>query len=501
MSQAAVTQTPPPSDTGAAVTAPPPALQPSATAAPRALGFRTLESELTADELELAGTLPVWLAGSLLRTGPAKFEVGSRQMRHWFDGLAMLHRFTIAGGRVSYGSRFLDSRSYRRARDTGRIAYGEFATDPCRSLFRRVQTLFSPQSAMPDNGNVNIARLGERYVAMTETPLPVQFDPATLQAASVRPYVAPGQLSTAHPHADRANGAMLNYAAKLGPRSTYRFYEVPAAPTAERAAKPRVIGSLPVAEPAYMHSFGLTERFFVLAEFPLVVNPLALALSGRPYIENYRWKPQRGTRFALVDRTSGEAVTGFATDACFAFHHVNAFEQGDEVVVDLCAYPDAQIVEDLYLERLRAGKPISTAALTRFRLRLSDRAVTRELLGDGDLELPRINYRARNERPYRFVWGNAAGDSGWFERIVKVDTHDGSRLTFGEEGCYPGEPVFVARPGAEREDDGVLLSVVLDARAQRSMLLVLDAADLSELARAQVPHHVPFSFHGQFARA
>jgi beta,beta-carotene 9',10'-dioxygenase len=499
MSQAAVTSTPSPSDTGVAVAAPRRTLK--TTGATPELGFRTLESELSADELELAGTLPPWLAGSLLRTGPAKFEVGAQQMRHWFDGLAMLHRFTIAGGRVSYGSRFLESRSYRAARETGAMAYGEFATDPCRSLFRRVQTLFSPQTALPDNANVNIARLGERYVAMTETPLPVQFDPSTLQAASVRPYVAPGQLSTAHPHADRASGAMLNYAAKLGPRSTYRFYEVPAAAGGEGPTRPRVIGSLPVNEPAYMHSFGLTERFLVLAEFPLVVNPLALALSGRPYIENYRWKPQRGTRFALVDRSSGEALTGFATDACFAFHHVNAFEQADEVVVDVCAYSDAQIVEDLYLERLRAGKPISTAALTRFRLRPGDRSVTSEVLGDGDLELPRINYRARNERPYRFVWGNAAGDAGWLEQIVKVDTDDGSRLSFSEDGCYPGEPVFVARPGAEREDDGVLLSVVLDARAQRSMVLVLDAADLSELARAQVPHHVPFSFHGQFARA
>jgi beta,beta-carotene 9',10'-dioxygenase len=473
---------------------------PAAAASPE-LGFRTLESELSADQLQLHGTLPPWLAGSLLRTGPAKFEVGGQQMRHWFDGLAMLHRFTIAGGRVSYGSRFLESRSYRRARETGSIAYGEFATDPCRSLFRRVQTLFSPQDALPDNANVNVARLGERYVAMTETPLPVQFDPHTLKAADVRPYVAPGQLSTAHPHADRATAAMLNYAAKLGPRSSYRFYEVPAQPGRDRAAKPRVVGSLATTEPAYMHSFGLTERFFVLAEFPFVVNPLALALSGRPYIENYRWKPQRGTRFALVDRTSGESLTGFGTDACFAFHHVNAFEHGDEVIVDVCTYPDARVIEDLYLERLRSGKPISTATLTRFRLSPKDRSVTSEALADGDVELPRINYRACNERPYRYVWGNATGPSGWLERIVKVDTGDGSKLSFSEPGCYPGEPVFVARPGAEREDDGVLLSVVLDAAARRSMLLVLDAADLRELARALVPHHVPFSFHGQFARA
>ena len=472
------------------------------------LGFSTLEHEVVVDELVLTGELPGWLGGSLLRTGPAKFEVGGtaaegggQRMRHWFDGLAMLHRFTIDGGRVSYGNRFLESRSYRAAREQGRIVYGEFATDPCRSLFKRVQTLFAPASVLPDNANVNVARLGERFIAMTETPLPVQFDPNTLQAAGVRPFQVPGQLSTAHPHLDRASGGMLNYAARLGARSSYRFFAVEAAQSAGRASKPRVIASLPVKEPAYMHSFGLTQRWLVLAEFPLVVNPLALALSGRPYIENYRWKPELGTRFTLVDRLTGETRGGFQTDACFAFHHVNAYEDAGEVVVDLCAFADAGVIEDLYLDRLRAGKPVASAALTRFRLRLADRSVSRERLADEDIELPRINYARCNERPYRYVWGVGNGPSGWLERVLKIDTADRSTRSWSQPGCYPGEPVFVARPNAEDEDDGVLLSVVLDASAGTSFLLVLDASDLSELARADAPHHIPFGFHGQFARS
>jgi carotenoid cleavage dioxygenase-like enzyme len=464
------------------------------------LGFTTLEQEVVVDELALTGALPDWLSGSLLRTGPAKFEVGAQRMRHWFDGLAMLHRFTIDGGRVSYGNRFLESRSYRAAREQERIVYGEFATDPCRSLFKRVQTLFAPGKVLPDNANVNVARLGERFVAMTETPLPVQFDPHTLQSAGVHPFAAPGQLTTAHPHMDRASGGMLNYAAKLGARSSYRFFALQPPDGDGQVASPRAIGSLPVKEPAYMHSFGLTERWLVLAEFPFVVNPLALALSGRPYIENYRWKPERGTRFTLVDRVSGESVAGFQTEPCFAFHHVNAYEDGDEVIVDLCAFADAGVIEDLYLERLRAGKPVASAELTRFRLRLSDRAVKRERLADEDIELPRINYARCNERPYRYVWGVGNGAGGWLERIVKIDTAERTTLSWSQPGCYPGEPVFVARPHAEDEDEGVLLSVVLDAGAGTSFLLVLDAADLSELARAEVPHHIPFGFHGQFAR-
>ncbi len=479
-----------------------PASAASAAAAPPAsgapanwpsLGFQSREEEIEIDQLEIQGSLPQWLAGSLLRTGPATFEVGEKHMRHWFDGLAMLHRFTIGDGRVSYGSRHLQSKAHRAAHEQGKIVYGEFATDPCRSLFKRVQSMFAP--AITDNGNVNVARLGERFLAMTETPIAVEFDRDTLRAAEVPPYRAPGQLSTAHPHLNRGDGGMLNYAAKLGPRSSYRFFSVD-----PQTADTRVICSLPVSEPAYMHSFGLTERWLVLTEFPLLVNPLALALAGRPYIENYRWRPERGTRVTLVDRSSGKVGGRFETGACFSFHHVNAFEQGEEVLVDMCVYEDASVIEDLYLDRLRAGKPIAAATLTRMRLRPGDGSISSEALSDGGLELPRINYGRCNERPYRYVWGNANGPGGWLESIVKVDTHDGSRSEWSTPGCFPGEPVFVAAPRAVGEDEGVLLSVVLDAERGRSFMLALDAATLDELARAEVPAPIPFSFHGQFAR-
>jgi carotenoid cleavage dioxygenase-like enzyme len=463
-----------------------------ASAATARHGFDSLEEETRLEGLAVEGRLPTWLQGSLIRTGPAKWEVGERAMNHWFDGLAMLHRFSFAGGEVSYANRFLETRAYRAARDRDEIAYSEFATDPCRSLFARVSAMFSPK--LTDNANVNLTKVGERFIAMTETPIPVEFDAETLAAAGV-PYDPPGQLSTAHPHMDRDTKGMLNYAAKLGPRNSYRFFLL-----RPDSSKPEVLATERVAEPAYMHSFGLTERWFVLAEFPYVVNPLRLAFSGRPYIENYRWKPELGTRFHLFDRRSGRHVGPFETEARFGFHHVNAYEEGDDVVVDICTFEDAKIVEDLYMERLRAGEPISKPTLERFRVAPSREAVSVERLIDEPMELPRINYGRCNERPYRYAWG--IGDAGgWIDRIVKADVVDGHAEVWAQAGCFPGEPVFVAAPEAEGEDEGVLLSVVLDGAKGNSFLLVLDAHSLEELARAEVPHHIPFGFHGQFARA
>jgi carotenoid cleavage dioxygenase-like enzyme len=199
-------------------------------------GFESLHEETRVTALPVEGSLPAWLEGSLIRTGPAKWEVGGRTMNHWFDGFAMLHRFSIESGEVSYQSRFLEAHAYRAAEETGEISYSEFATDPCRSLFSRITSVFSPK--LSDNANVNLMKLGERFVAMTETPIPVQFDAETLEYAGVA-YDPPGILTTAHPHLDRETGGALNYAARLGPRTSYRFFLV-----RPDSGQPEVIGKV-----------------------------------------------------------------------------------------------------------------------------------------------------------------------------------------------------------------------------------------------------------------
>jgi carotenoid cleavage dioxygenase-like enzyme len=123
---------------------------------PYHLGFTTLTSETRVDALPLSGLVPDWLKGTLVRTGPARFEVGERAYNHWFDGLAMLHCFGFAGGRVSYTNRYLQSRSYQEAMARGTISRMEFATDPCRTLFQRVASWFSPRIGDDDGAILSV---------------------------------------------------------------------------------------------------------------------------------------------------------------------------------------------------------------------------------------------------------------------------------------------------------------------------------------------------------
>lgn len=461
-----------------------------------ATGFADLDSEVGPVQLVVRGTFPEWLRGSLLRTGPAKFEVGRTTVNHWFDGLAMLHRFSFANGGVTYSNRFLRSDSYCEAAVDGALARGEFATDPCRTLFQRVAAVFSPH--LTDNCNVNVDVFGDKVVALTETTLPVLFDAETLQ--TIGHYVAStevgGMVSIAHPHHDVKRACRYSYVVDFGRRSRYRLFAIPDDGTPER-----VVAEMPVDKPAYMHSFAMTERYLVLTEFPLVVDPLRLLLNLAPFIRNYRWRPERGLRFHVFDKDSGALVASRTAEAAFAFHHVNAYEDDDDIVMDVITYGDAGIIDQLYLKRLRAGEPVNvTGRLTRYHLSLSGEApVALQTLADEMLELPRVDYERCAGKPYRYVWGvGRRPGADFLDCIVQVDVAEATKRIWYADGCFPGEPVFVAAPSTREEGHGVLLSVVLDAESRRSFLIVLDALSLGEIARAECPHHIPFGFHGSY---
>lgn len=458
--------------------------------------------EVALDDVPVRGTLPEWLTGSLLRNGPGTFQVGERRYRHWFDGLAMLHRFSIHEGRVSYANRFLETESYRIARDEGRIAFSEFATDPCRSMFARAMAVFDPQPT--DSAKVNIARIADHYLALAETPIQVEFDPDTLRTVGVAGWDRSdfGRITTVHPHLDEQRHEAINLVTRYGAVSTYVFRRVDT--TDPGLLQGETFASRAVREPSYIHSFGMSERHVVLVEFPLVVNPISLLLWLRPYIENFRWKPGRGTRIHVFDRESGAHVRSATADPFFAFHHVNAYDDADgAVVVDLVAYDDASVIESFYLHRLaEPDVRIPTGTLRRLRvpLRGPDERLRAEVVSPTGIELPSIDYARRNTSPdLRYVYGvGVRGDRGFYDRLVKIDVAARTTATWDEPDCYPGEGVFVGRPGRTTEDDGVVLSVVLDAARGTSFLLVLDAASFTEIARAELPHPVLLGYHGQF---
>ena len=81
---------------------------------------------------------------------------------------------------------------------------------------------------------------------------------------------------------------------------------------------------------------------------------------------------------------------------------------------------------------------------------------------------------------------------------MRVDTRHPEVGRFSEPAMTYGEPVFVARPGADNANDGVLLTLGSHLREDRATLAVLDATTMQSLAHCDVELSLPLGFHGNF---
>jgi len=456
--------------------------------------FRRSRECHTAVAADIEGEVPGWLRGEVVRTCPAVFDAAGWHAQHWFDGLGMVYAFRIGEAGVHFQSRLLESEAARDAWQ-GKARLGSFGTPTARPLWQR---LVEPVPRITDNNNVNITRIGPDLVAMTEGNRQLIIDDATLAAEGPLRYANDalhGAIMTAHPHLDTLRNTVVNVATAFGMHGTISVYEH--APSARRR---EVIGSWQTAHVPYVHTFGLTPDSAILVAHPYAVKTSKMLWSSKGYIDHFDWHPEQGTRLVVIDRASG-AVREHVTEPFFAFHTVSAFERGDETVLDLLAYPDAGIVADLRVERMLARLPDLRPALLRIAMRQGVERASSEKLGDLGFEFPSTNYKRVNGRPYRYAYGAAnwpEADHSYASALVKVDLETGKSSAFLDEPYVFGEPLFVARPHGEGEDDGVLLSVGSARDDESSVLAVIDAASMTALARARVPSAIPLGFHGSF---
>ncbi|XP_006860360.1 PREDICTED: beta,beta-carotene 15,15'-monooxygenase [Chrysochloris asiatica] len=498
---------------------------------------------------QVTGKIPAWLQGILLRNGPGMHTVGETRYSHWFDGLALLHSFTIRDSEVYYRSKYLRSDTYMANIEANRIVVSEFGTmaypDPCKNIFSKAFSYLSHTIPdFTDNCLINIMKCGEDFYATTETNYIRKINPQTLETlekVDYRKYVAVN-LATSHPHYDAA-GNVLNMGTSIVDKgkTKYVVFRIPATTPEDKKRKSslkrtEVVCSIPsrsLLSPSYYHSFGLTQNYLLFLEQPFKLDILKMATA---YIRGVSWAScltfhkEDKTHIHIIDlRTRKPVVSQYYTDAMVVFHHINAYEEDDCIVFDVIAYKDSSLYELFYLANLNQdfaenSRLTSTPTLKRFAvplhvdkdaevgsnlIKLASTTATAlkekddvvycqpELLYEG-LELPRINY-AHNGKSYRYVFAAEVQWSPIPSKILKFDVITKTSLKWGEEHCWPAEPLFVPTPGAVDEDDGVILSVIVSTDPQKSpFLLILDAKTFTELARASVKVDMHLDLHGLF---
>ncbi|NP_001266310.1 carotenoid isomerooxygenase isoform X2 [Bombyx mandarina] len=487
--------------------------------------LRSCEEEVTEPlDGNITGTLPPWLRGTLLRNGPGSLKVGAMRFKHLFDSSALLHRFAIHDGIVTYQCQFLKSNTLKKNRAANRIVVTEFGTksvhDPCHTIFDRVAAIFKPGDSMSDNAMISLYPFGDEIYAFTEGPIIHRIDPVTLDTLDRKNMTDCIALvnHTSHPHV-MPNGDVYNVGMSIvkgGLRHV--VVKFPYTEKGDMFERAKVVASLkprwPL-HPAYMHTFGITENFFIIVEQPMSVSLCGVVrnqLANKPLASSLHWYPNHETNIVLLSRKDGKEWKRYRTQTLFFLHIINCFEKNGSVIVDLCAYKDPKALDAMYVHAIETMQSNADYAEwfrgrpKRLELPLDAPRLAKvvpTILADLGCETPRIHYDLYNGKPYRYFYAISSDvDAENPGTVIKADTVTGVTKTWCEPNCYPSEPVFVPTPDAKNEDDGVLLCALVwgGDREHEVALLVLDARTMLEVARAQfrTPSPAPKCLHGWF---
>lgn len=421
-------------------------------------------------EITLEGTLPDALDGLYLRNGANPL---TGQSRHWFLGDGMVHGVRLQRGRaLYYRSRYVRTTQLARQQmpPTGPGPGGPPALDDNAS-------------------NVSVIQHAGRLLTSGEVGLPYRLDPATL--ATLGPYDFGGRLKTAmtaHPKLDPVTGElhMFGYGF-LPPYLTYYVVDPTGALVTDEAVE------LP--NPVMMHDFQITRTRVVFLDLPVVFDWTA-ARAGDTF--PFRWKKDAGARIGLLPRGGkGSDVKWFPLPPCFIFHTLNAYDQGDTVILEACRF------DSLWEKGVEDSS--SPPYLTRFTIDPQRGTVSESRIHPHITDFPVLDPR-RVGQPHRYGYsllldaGTAYGPA-WMKGLLKLDTQ-GDQLTVYEApaGHRLDELTFVPKSSTSAEDEGFLVGFVYDHGTDRSALWVFDAQDIKRgpLAKAHLPHRVPFGFHGTF---
>ena len=482
-------------------------------------------------------------------------------MSHWFDGWAQTHRFDIIDDvrhgdrmRVTYRSRHTCDQFQAKIQETGKAPGITFAQiqDPCESLFRKIMSTYyvmtSPESEGKSSQNIGVTlqqdmpgwsgKSGEvtskdhNLWIRTDHNHYQQLDPQTLEPLQTATQVVlhpelKGNLTAAHPQIDPNSGDWYNYNLELGGTPTYRVFGVSAA-TGEVSILARLAGKDILG--AYIHSMFLTEHYIVLCVFNAYIEMGGMKmLWTKNMIDALYFDPNKKNKWFVIDRVHGRGLVDvFESNGFFSFHTTNAWEETSnatqDIVLELSTYENLDILKRFYYENIKATAPGARAyvgdnslrarpQMMRWKLRnvnqkssavsVPAKAAERVFVVSkaDSAELPTIN-PTYAMKPSRYIYGcSDRADSVFLDGLIKYDTLQKSATAWKVHAHSPGEPIFVPDPQGEKEDDGVLLSIVLDGVQGTSYLLVLDARNLEEVGRASMEIAFPFGFHGSHVPA
>lgn len=447
--------------------------------------FAPIADESVLDGLEVTGEVPKDLRGAYFRNGPnPRFEPVGKF--HPFDGDAMIHGAYFDGGQVQIRNRWV-----RTAGLEENLARG---AEQFNGILHTIKE--SPDKRLKDTANTDVTMFnGELLATWYMSGAAYRIDPFTLETLGTLPREL-GNIS-AHAKTDPRNGDLVFFDYAVTP--PYMRFGVLAA-----SGEVKKLVDVELPGPRMPHDMALTEHYGVLHDFPLLRDEAARQ-NGR---HKLRFESKLMTRFGVIPRAGDAPPRWFTFEPTFIYHVINAWEEGDEVVMLACRFIPRfgadGAVDDVATSRYIAELNLDARPWV-YRMNLKTGATKEHVLNDEHiLEFPTVDPRRVGVRTrYGYLVDHNPHLLQWYG-LKKLDLESGAVLgSYSQAGMrsFYSEPWFAPRDGSTAEDDGYLIAFHLDAETRHQELQVFDARGLGDgpVARVHLPRSVSTNFHAVWA--
>jgi len=443
----------------------------------------------------VAGAIPSDLDGMYLRNTENPVHPAITNY-HPFDGDAMLHMIEFGDGRAAYKNRFVRTAGLAAEAEAGMALWAGFIELP--DTAHRTDG-WTARGRMKDASSTDVVvHRGEALTSFYWCGDLYRIDlstGATLGTETWHGAIPPWGVS-AHQKVDPATGELLFFT--FSKEAPYLRYGAVGADGVVHTLR-----DVPTPGPRLPHDMAFTEHYVILNDFPLFWRPDLLEAG----IHLPKYQRDLPSRFAIVPRHGDGEVRWFEADPTYVLHFVNAFEDGDTVVMDgffqRNPAPSTRGAADLEEAAFRslALDQLETV-LHRWRFDLRTGTTTEEDLSERYTEFGMMNPTVAT-RPHRYVYA-ATGEPGrfLFDGLVKHDVVTGAEeaIRFGD-GVFGSETVMAPRAGTTAEDDGYLVTFTTDMNRDRSYCVIYDAAAPSAgpVCELELPARISSGTHSTWA--
>jgi all-trans-8'-apo-beta-carotenal 15,15'-oxygenase len=451
---------------------------------------------------DIEGEIPHDLQGTLYRNGPGLLDIHDIPVAHPFDGDGMISAFTFKDGSCHFRNRFVKTKEYIEEQKAGKMLYrGVFGTQKPGGLFNNIFDI-----KIKNIANTNVIRLGNKLLALWEAAQPYHLDPNTLETIgldNLQGILKAGDSFSAHPRFDPSsqfnNGkpSLVNFGIKVGLYSVITIYEF------DLSGQLIQQYSHPIEGFCFIHDFVITPNYCIFFQNPVSYNPFPFVFGLKGAGECVEFDKNKPTKIIIIPRQSPhQDVKVLEVDAGFIFHHANAFEENNKIIVDSICYEALTQIDPNTSYKEVDFSTLAPGQLWRFSLNLDQKKVNKKLLESQACEFPFIN-PDKVGRDYRYLFIGATHnktENAPLQALLKLDLHTGKNqfYSFAPKG-FAGEPIFLPKFNAQSEDDGWVLSLIYDSSYHRSSLIIFDGTNIhNPMAKLHLKHHIPYGLHGSW---